>query len=199
MGLLKKIFGGDREAQSVPAQSSQFQDSEPTTEAGGSKNTPRRELVHVVLRDTVRQHGIPSDWIECRVLSAVSRKGVSGMHVQLIVRDGHERLLSYVPAFQTSFMDGLRKFDPRFADWLMSLSWQFDGIDANNGHQAMPSPGSWGGSAAAGDFVSTQDEEVERDIKALFAIRDAAMQPEPPAPPPPEQKDFEETRPGSAA
>ncbi|RZI97146.1 MAG: hypothetical protein EOO54_30005, partial [Haliea sp.] len=121
MGLLNKIFKrGD-------SQTTQFQESD--SEPGeGSRNAPRRELVHVVLRDTMRQHGIPTDWIDCAILSVVNDNALTGMHVHLIVRQGHDRLLMYVPAFQSAFMTGITKFEPRASDWLLSLSWQFEGM-----------------------------------------------------------------------
>ena len=43
------------------------------------------------------------------------------MHVQFIVRDGTDRLLVYVPAFQRSFMTEINRFDPRAEDWLFVL------------------------------------------------------------------------------
>ena len=74
-----------------------------------------------------------------------------GMHVQLIVRDGADRLLSYVPAFQNSFMDEISRFDPRVGDWLFSLSWQFRNLTAT----VMPDPGVWAGSSIAALLAST--------------------------------------------
>jgi hypothetical protein len=143
MQLIKKLFG--RPPASVPGpgpETSQFHESETTTEQG-SRNAPRRELVQVVLRDTMRRHGIPSSWIDCRILSVVSRSSMSGMHVQLIVRDGVDRLLNYVPAFQGSFMDEIARFDPRVDDWLFSLAWQFQNFNGVNA--TMPDPGVWAG------------------------------------------------------
>src|SRR5882724_5634186 len=99
MRFLKKIFGGF-----TSSRSSQFHESETNLgTATTSPNAPRRELVKVVLRDTMRKHAIPSDWIDCRILSAVTRQHKSGMHVQFIVREGEARLLEYVHAFQDSF------------------------------------------------------------------------------------------------
>ncbi len=191
MGLLKRIFGGDKGVPaSVPA-SSQFHESETTTEQG-SNNAPRRELVQVVLRDTMRRHGVPSDWIDCRILSVVSRSAVKGMHVHLVVRQGHERLLTYIPAFQSSFMSALQKFEPRAQDWLFSLSWQFDGISENN-YPQMPDPHSWTAPASAAPAAAAPaDDEVMQDLKALFAIRDAALKEGAAA----DHADFEPTRPG---
>lgn len=200
MGLIKKIFGDKSARQSQPA-SSQFHESEDTEP--GSKNAPRRELVQVVLRDTMRRHGIPSDWIECRILSVVSRSVLPGMHVTLVVRHGHDRLLTYVPAFQGSFLHAVEKFEPKAAEWLLSLSWQFEGM---SGQAQMPEPGSWGGAAAgataaaataaaaAAAAASTHDDEMEEDLKALYAIRDAAIAQDPTRPPA-GHADFEHTQP----
>lgn len=201
MGLIKKIFG-DKQGRGE-SDSSRFQESDPTTEQA-SKNAPRRELVQVVLRDTMRRHGIPSDWIECRILSVVSQSSAVGMHVTLVVRQGHDRLLAYVPAFQTSYRHAIEVFEPKSTDWLLSLSWQFEGMTSQ---AQMPEPGSWSGAApataaaaAAAAAVPTQpqglvgvDEELEEDLKALYAIRDAALAQDPgrsDGPP-----DFEHTQP----
>lgn len=194
MGLLKKIFGGDKAEPAQAPPSSQFHESETTTTEQGSRNAPRRELVQVVLRDTMRRHGVPSDWIDCRILSVVSRSAMTGMHVHLIVRQGHDRLLTYIPAFQSSFISAIQKFEPKVQEWLLSLSWQFEGISESN-YPEMPDPRIWtvNGAAAiaAGPAGAQQDDEVMQDLKALFAIRDAALK-DPAA----DHVDFEPTRPG---
>ena len=140
MQLIKKLFGRPSGATSGP-ESAQFHESETSTEIG-SRNAPRRELVQVVLRDSMRRHGIPSAWIDCRILSVVSRNSKTGMHVQLIVRDGADRLLTYVPAFQGSFMQEISRFDPRVDEWLFSLSWQFHPLPSAGG-SAMPNAALW--------------------------------------------------------
>jgi len=186
MGLLKKLFGGGApDALAIEPQSSQFHESETTAQQSGSRNAPRRELVHVVLRDTMRKHGIPSDWIDCRILSVVTRRRLSGMHVQFIVANGQVRLLEFVPAFQDSFWEEIEKFEPRARDWLFSLSWQFDGMTPHN--RAMPA-GGWGDGEdpRAGEDtepVDANEDDLASDLAALYAIRDAALaqSAEPPA------------------
>lgn len=186
MGLIGRIFGNGKERE-PGSTSTQFHESEPDSgDSQPTRNGPRRELVQVVLRDTMRKHGIPSDWIECRVLSAVTRSGRSGLHVNFVVRQAHDRLLGYVFAFQDSFERELARFEPRARDWLLSLGWEFDGFKAAE----MPDPRAWAQSGpaplAAGPAAGAPlapldmeapktDEDVERDLKALFAIRDAAM------------------------
>jgi len=212
MGLLQRIFGNtpDKEsASSINApETSQFHESEPTEELGGSRSAPRREVVQVILRDTMRQHGIPSDWIECRIVSTVSRTGRNGMQVTFVVKKAHEKLLAYVFAFQDSFERELLRFEPHSKDWLMSVNWQFEGRPPM-GKVEMPDPATWGGASgeAGSAFAATAeprgevepktDDDVQRDLEALFAIRDAAMaEGRPGGRRAGDQPDFEATRPG---
>lgn len=203
MSLIGRIFGGGKEREGAAGgASTQFHESEPdnSDQPEGSRNAPRRELVQVILRDTMRKHGIPSDWIECRILSTVNRNGRHGMHVNFVVKQAHDRLLAYVFAFQDSFERELARFEPRASDWLLSLGWEFQGFNAAE----MPDPRTWAQSgpaplmpsvpAAAApasaldpDWPATvdpktldeeplkSDDDVQRDLEALFAIRDAAM------------------------
>ena len=220
MGLLDRFFGSGKEADApVPTASTQFRESEPDTEESrASRNAPRRELVQVILRDTMRKHGIPSDWVECRILSSVSRSGRAGLHVNFVVKKAHDRLLAYVFAFQDSFERELARFEPRARDWLISLGWEFQGFNAAD----MPDPNSWAPSGPAplhpplvkadwqgppsgfghtvppAEEAPKSDEDIDRDLKALFAIRDAAMadatrKPAPPAGTP--EGDFASTQP----
>ncbi|MBC5783276.1 hypothetical protein H8N03_09995 [Ramlibacter sp. USB13] len=196
MGLIGRIFGG-KGSEGAAAHSTQFHESEPdSSDQEGSRNAPRRELVQVILRDTMRKHGIPSDWIECRMLSTVNRVGRHGLHVNFVVKQAHDRLLAYVFAFQDSFERELARFEPRARDWLLSIGWEFQGFNAAE----MPDPRTWAQSGPAPlmpmpglragalkGFEPTEDplaadaeppksdEDVQRDLEALFAIRDQAL------------------------
>ena len=221
MGLIGKIFGGggggkDPREGGGP-QSTQFHESEPDSDnEEGSRNAHRRELVQVVLRDTMRKHGIPSDWVECRMLSTLNRAGRHGLHVNFVVKREHDKLLAYVFAFQDSFERELARFEPRARDWLLSLGWEFQGFNAAE----MPDPRTWAQSgpapltampglqsrpqqparearAPAPEFEAPKsDDDVQRDLQALFAIRDAALAAGRPRPAQdPEQPDFQPTQP----
>ena len=212
MGLINKILGKDKDA--AGSTSTQFRESDPDSDQPGSRNAPRRELVQVVLRDTMRKHGIPSDWIESRMLSSVSRAGRQGLHVNFVVKQAHDRLLAYVFAFQDSFERELARYEPRARDWLLSVGWEFQGFNAAE----MPDPRSWAASSpmplAKSDWLASasaaldageppeteppkSDEDVERDLQALFAIRDAAIADTASEAPPrrPSSADFEATQP----
>jgi hypothetical protein len=212
MGLIDRIFGNGKEREG--ASTTQFHESEPDSgDSQESRNAPRRELVQVILRDTMRKHGIPSDWVECRILSAQTRTGRKGLHVNFVVLKAHERLLTYVFAFQDSFERELARFEPRARDWLLSLGWEFQGFNAAE----MPDPHTWvhsgpapldalpsrvstasraGQREAADTEPPKSDDDIQRDLQALFAIRDAAMADTgKQETPPPEQADFQPTQP----
>src|SRR5437588_12859089 len=124
MGLIRKIFGRDEAGSSGSSQFAHSQ-SQTSLEQTKSRNAPRRDLVKDVLRGTMRRHGVPTDWIDCRSLSVLTRQHKSGMHVQFLVRKSDHHLLPYVHAFQESFWEGILKMDPMARDWLFSVGWEF--------------------------------------------------------------------------
>jgi hypothetical protein len=218
MGLLKRIFGsnGTQHDPDGAGESQQFHETGSTSnEAEASRNAPRRELIQVVLRDTMRKHGIPSDWLDCRILSTISRSGRAGLHVNFVVRQAHEQLLGYVFAFQESFLSELARFEPRARDWLVGVGWEFDGHGTvaapgatgfKVGAASTPAPASGRTPLVSADqvraFAPTDDamsaelarseDDVQNDLKALFAIRDAAIAQ---TAKDPDRPDFEATRP----
>ena len=178
MQLIKKMFGRPPGAGPAPgSESAQFQESDSNTETG-SRNAPRRELVQVVLRDSMRRHGIPSAWIDCRILSVTTRSNRAGMHVQFIVRDGIDRLLTYVPAFQTSFKEEIARFDPRVDDWLFSVSWQFLHFNSKVA-SLMPDPAVWAGTTVGARL------QAQVSSSAPLAPQPVAATPAPTPPPTP--------------
>ena len=167
MGLIKRIFGNEKDKEggaplSQPL-SSQFHESESTNDEAESRNTTRREMLQVILRDTMRKHGIPSDWMECRILSSTMKSGRPGLHVTIIVKQAHERLLGHLFAFQDSFGRELTRFEPRAFDWLLSIGWQFDGYAAKQ-KSDMPDPKSWAAATSA---------PVPMELPAAQAAREA--------------------------
>jgi hypothetical protein len=207
MGLLNKIFRDQKgDGASLPPSATRFQDSDSQSddEKAAARSAVRRELVQVTLRETMRRHAVPSDWMELRMLPVVTRKGKHGMHVQLIVKQGQGSLLTYIPAFQSSFMAEIEKFEPRAWDWLLSISWQFAGITSTSAGDDPGKPEWRMGNTAAAQAAAAapvaekpeveavlEDDDVAQDLKALFAIRDAALK----QPAESEHPDFEPTRP----
>ncbi|WP_427912536.1 hypothetical protein ACPWT1_18165 [Ramlibacter sp. MMS24-I3-19] len=209
MGLLNKIFKGPDKAapeSEAAATGTRFEESEGHDDDDSiQREASRRELIKLVLRESMRRHAVPSDWIECRILPVVNSRRRSGVHLQLVVKQGQARLLNYIPPFQSSLMAEIEKYDPRAWDWLLSISWQFDGITSSSGG-VMPGAADWTAkpsdpfapatSPVPAEAPPAQEEEddpeIAEDLRALFAIRDAVLKS------PPDKhhdSDFEETKP----
>src|ERR1700757_905623 len=128
MGLMKKLLGGKGKDQPATPSAFQTTDNEETSlEKTKERNSPRRDLVQLTLRETMRKHGIPSDWIDCRTLSVLTKQHTSGMHVQFLVRKSDQQVLPWIHAFQESFWEQVLRSDPRAHDWLFSVGWEFYG------------------------------------------------------------------------
>ena len=168
--MIRRWFGMERPA-ATSAGSLGFKESASRAGVTKSSNEPRRELVKMVLRECLRRHGIPAEWIDCRTLSVKSREKKSGLHVQFLVRKADEQLLPYVHAFQESFMGQIGRIDPSAKDWLFSVSWQFFG-KATRGFSAMPA--GWREEAArqkAEQAAAGEDSGgLSSDLQALQAV-----------------------------
>lgn len=184
MGLLNKIFkGSDRDPGDSALSGSRFEESTDVEDGGAERDAARRDLVRLVLRETMQRHAVPSDWVECRLLPVITSQRNTGLHVQLVVVQGQGNLLGYIPAFQSNLMAELEKHDHRVWDWLLSISWQFAGITSATGGE-LPSRSAWqdpapvktvGRPGGAEDLPPVEDD-LAKDLEALFAIRDAALQ-----------------------
>ncbi len=106
-----------------------------------SQNATRRELLRVVLRDTLIKHGIPSAWLSAEMLVTGGTRQ-PGMHVRLLVRHWDPRLLTHGVALQNSFMQRVSLFDPLAPDWLKGISWQF-ALPDESVCPEMPEPAVW--------------------------------------------------------
>ena len=161
MSLMKKLFrGGDS---TLAGGSSQFQESRAPTavEKTKSQNAPRRDLVKLVLRETMRRHGIPSDWMDCRSLSVLTKHHKSGMHVQFLVLKGDHQLLKWIHAFQEDFWENILRMDSAANDWLFSVGWEFYGKSIQ-GFDVMPDPNSWEKEEPPAQVIAEEAEAPSR-------------------------------------
>ena len=67
----------------------------------------QRELVRVVLKDTVRRHGIPSEWLACEVNTVPQGPQGEELHIQLVVMQWHELLMRYARALELQLLRAL--------------------------------------------------------------------------------------------
>ncbi|MBC7601705.1 MAG: hypothetical protein H7255_03475 [Ramlibacter sp.] len=161
-----------------------------------STNSTRRELLRVVLRDTLNRQGIPAAWIGAETLMATSRTHETGIHWRILVKHWDPRLLEHSVAFQQALIKRVMSFDPMAANWLMGISWQFmlpdESVCPPMSHSAIwtapppekhitaPAPLTTGGSGdvIAGPVHITDSElspvdPARADLEQLMALRAA--------------------------
>lgn len=205
--FFNRLFGFRNSSSSPSTQLPEHTDSQvsrfsdlPTTVEDNSEVGMRGQLIHVLLRDAMRRHGLPPHWIECQILQVSSRRRGPGMSVRLIIRHWDDRLMQYLMAFQKAFQTDVERFEPNANQWLHGVSWQIQPLNACS-HIEMPDKSFWLSTpspaplkeltplsaraevvptAGRSAFEPTQPLDVARDpalndIQRLFAVRDQEM------------------------
>lgn len=148
----------------------------------------RKDLLKVVLRETLMRNGIPMDWMSADMLRTTSSRRDQGIHVRLLVRHWDPRLMVHGVALEQDFYHRLLLLDPTAPSWLMGFSWQFTLPDLAV-CPSLPHPGSWTAQASeprgdrpptttAGDIIEgpvvipQTQEDVRADLERLMAARD---------------------------
>ncbi len=143
MNLLKFLgkFGQEREEREARAADAR-PDSEPTLTTQSQTNI-QRELIRVVLKATLRQHGIPTGWIGCDV-TAIARRAGGKRHlfVHLIVQHWNQALMNFAPELQNQLMLALDQFEPDVDHSNYIVSWRFS-KDCGCPYTRMPDPMFW--------------------------------------------------------
>ena len=102
----------------------------------------RRELIRVVLKDTLRLHGIPFGWLACEVIIVARAPGEEELHIQLVVMKWNDQLLRYALALQRQLLLGLDRFDPSVDHSKYIVAWRFS-PDCGSPFPLMPAPSIW--------------------------------------------------------
>jgi len=167
MGFMDKLFPGRRppsgpagratrppsmtsgEADASMLEASQFPNSQrppsqfsPSQSAASTPHAARKDLLRLVLRETLTRNGIPTRWIGAEVLRATLRDREPGVHLRLLVREWDTRLLEHAPALEENYRKRLLGMDPESSKWLMGISWQF-AMEDRSQCPALPHPGWW--------------------------------------------------------
>jgi hypothetical protein len=85
----------------------------------------KRELIRVVLKDTLRQQGVPYDWLACEIIIIPRGPDDEELHIQLVVMKWNELLMRYAMALQQQLLHGLDRFDPSVDHSTYIISWRF--------------------------------------------------------------------------
>ena len=179
-------------------------DSHSPAQSGGSPspNGIRKDIIRVILKQTLTHNGIPTTWLAAQALVTKSREHSTGLHIRFSILHWDVRIMQHAFDFQEDFNDRLLALDPEAENWMFGYSWQFNVPRMSPG--GMPHPGSWtsdptkeerrggtrdvtalpGGSAdvISGPVVITRqparheneaDGGVKADLEALMALRHA--------------------------
>lgn len=195
MGMLDLLLGKKqtpaktRNSRTPPQNSTQFVPSQGPNST--SPHNVRKDLLKLVMRETLTRNGIPQVWIAADMLRTTSPKREQGIHMRFLVRVWEPRLLEHGPALEKEFLQRLLLLDPQATNWLMGFSWQF-ALPDNHRPGPMPHPGSWTGPREAphapaapetkpGDIIEgpvvipRPAEDVRADLERLLAARDEDM------------------------
>ncbi|MEJ6023972.1 hypothetical protein [Ramlibacter sp. PS4R-6] len=143
MSLIERLFGKKPSVPPTSRMHSQISSGGLSQQnAMTMQGTTRRELLRVVLRDTLNRHGIPSAWIAAEVLTTTSRNGERGVHWRLMIKHWDPRLLACEIALQQALIKRVTTFDPLASNWLTGISWQF-ALEDESQCPPLPHPGSW--------------------------------------------------------
>jgi hypothetical protein len=156
-----------RDSERAGFEASRMVAENPATIEDGSDNALRRQLVHVLLRDVLRRHGVPSALIDCQMLVVSSRSRGQGMYVRLVLRQWDERMVRYAFAFQNALMADIVRFEPKAAEWLHGISWQFE-FDKSCPYAELPDKSFWL-SPASPAATGPSDNSLDQTAPALTA------------------------------
>lgn len=137
-----------------------------------SHNSMRKELLRVVLRDTLNRNGIPREWVVADLLVATPRNKEPGIHMRLQVRHWDARLMLHSVAFQEKLHQRVVMLDPQAIDWLLSISWLY-ALPDSSVCPVMPHPGTWTAVPAADQKITDDaSNQAHVDLALLMAVRD---------------------------
>ena len=194
--FVKKIFGLTQKSNAVSGQNSSR--SFHSSVQGESENAVRAHLVQVVMRDLLRNSGIPPGWVTCMPQVMTSRSRGSGIFVRLSVKHWDDRLMRYAFAFQKALLTDIVRFEPKALSWLHGIAWQLE-VASTCPHTVLPDKDFWLEAPAPFDEMhrsnsglqlvtpmnmtsqlsvppgESADREAAQDLKRLFAVRDEEM------------------------
>jgi len=113
-----------------------------TSTKSGQHSNIQRELIRVVLKDTMRLHGIPLDWLACEPIVVPRSNRADVVNIQLVVMRWSDKLMQFALALEQQLLLGLDRFDPAVDHSGYVVSWRFSPA-CGNPVTHMPNPKYW--------------------------------------------------------
>lgn len=166
-------------------------DSRPVPHAAPQSTSPppsvrphtdiQRELVRVVLKDTMRRHGIPFEWLACEVHTVTTSVNNEELHIHLVLMQWHELLLRYAPALEIQLLRGLDRFEPTVDHAKKcTITWRFS-PECGSPFTVMPPPLVWAHDAPAEPVAAEPPSILDRRQKKRPQKSDGAAATKPAA------------------
>lgn len=138
--------------------------------SGGSHDV-LRELIRVAFRDTMRQTGVPAQWLDCEVHQRPGPAGTTQTEVHLMIKCWSGHLLRYSQAFQHQFQECLERYDPSTDHSGLEWLWKF-APDCGNPFPKMPPPEEWAKKLEERKGKSEARQQASALTKREFALND---------------------------
>jgi hypothetical protein len=100
------------------------------------------ELIRMVLRETLRFHGIPLEWIKSEVLRVPDKDGKEITQVQLVVCHWNEQLMRYSAVLEKKFQARLAQYESGQHVSRLGVVWRYHSR-CNCPLSDMPDENSW--------------------------------------------------------
>ncbi|MFZ2309785.1 MAG: hypothetical protein WAW73_11335 [Rhodoferax sp.] len=128
---------------------SAFRDSMP------SPTGVQRELIKAAFRDSLRQQGIPSEWVSCEVITVSPTPGEETLQIQLVLMQWQETFLRYGLALEQVLLRELHRLDPATDHTRHQITWRFS-PDCGCPFTVMPPPRIWSHAETVLDVVKVE-------------------------------------------
>ncbi|MDE2418279.1 MAG: hypothetical protein KGN32_10785 [Burkholderiales bacterium] len=125
-------------------QDSQFPDTAMAIASGSTlqANDVQRELVLIAYRDTMRMHGVPAQWLDCKVQTLVNGDGTERTQIQLIMNKWSGHVLRYAMALERQLVQCLDRYEANVDHSEYEWVWKF-GAECDCPFPDMPAPEEW--------------------------------------------------------
>lgn len=133
---------------------------------GPEASASQRELLRLIVRDTLRKQGIPADWIGSQIATRLQAGQTQPAHqIQLTVLKWSEALMRFAPLLQQQIQQALQQGKPAGDARSVSIVWAY-APDCGYPYTSLPEPEYWSSAARKFDLPPTQRRfhEVDDDF-----------------------------------
>ena len=106
------------------------------------RNEMQKELIRMVLREALRFHGIPMDWIRSAVRRVQGSSGQEVTQIHLVYMHWNEQLLRYSAVLEKKILSRLAQYEPGQQPSRFEVVWRYHD-KCNCPHIDMPVENVW--------------------------------------------------------